>query len=65
MIDEERYAMREHIVWLTTELEKTRKQLKDRNDLLGELLNPDELGHAVSNEVRGRIYNLLYLSENE
>jgi hypothetical protein len=65
MIDEERYAMREHIVWLTTELEKTREKLQARDNLLGEMLNPDALGHAVSNEVRGRIYNLLYLSENE
>jgi hypothetical protein len=64
MIDEERNAMREHIVWLTKELEDTRDQLKTRNELLSELLNPDELGHAVTNEVRGRIYTLLHLQEN-
>jgi hypothetical protein len=64
MIDEERNAMREHIVWLTKELEDAREQLKTRNELLSELLNPDELGHAVTNEVRGRIYTLLHLQEN-
>ena len=66
MTDEERNTMREHIVWLTKELEDTRQQLKARNELLGELLDPEQLGHAVTNEVRGRIYTLLYLTkENE
>jgi hypothetical protein len=65
MIDEERGAMREHIVWLTKELEDTRIKLKIRDELLGELLNPDELGHAVTNEVRGRIYTILHLQEKE
>ena len=64
MTDEERNTMREHIVWLTQELETTRKQLKIRDDLLSELLDPDQLGHAVSNEVRGRIYTILHLQEN-
>ena len=64
MIDDERTTMREHIVWLTQELETTRKQLKIRDVLLSELLDPDQLGHAVTNEVRGRIYTLLHLQEN-
>jgi hypothetical protein len=64
MNDDERNTMREHIVWLTQELETTRKQLKIRDDLLAELLDPDQLGHAVTNEVRGRIYTLLHLQEN-
>ena len=65
MTDEERNTMREHIVWLTKELEDTRQQLKARNELLGEMLNPEVLGHAVSNEIRGRIYTLLYLQEKQ
>jgi hypothetical protein len=64
MIDEERNAMREHIVWLTKELEDTREQLQTRNELLKEMLNPEELGHAVTQEIRGRIYTILYLQEN-
>jgi hypothetical protein len=64
MIDEERNAMREHIVWLTKELEDTRIKLKIRDELLGELLDPEQLGHAVTNEVRGRIYTILHLQEN-
>jgi hypothetical protein len=63
MIDDERNTMREHIVWLTQELETTRKQLKIRDDLLVELLDPEQLGHAVTNEVRGRIYTILHLQE--
>jgi len=64
MTDEERNAMREHIVWLTKELEDAREQLKTRNELLKEMLNPEELGHAVTQEIRGRIYTILYLQEN-
>ena len=65
MNEEERNAMREHIVWLTKELENAREQLKTRNELLKEMLNPDELGHAVTQEIRGRIYNILYLQDKE
>ena len=64
MNDEERNAMREHIVWLTKELEDARQQLQTRNELLKEMLNPEELGHAVTQEIRGRIYTILYLQEN-
>ena len=63
MTDEERNTMREHIVWLTKELEDTRQQLKARNELLGEMLDPEQLGHAVTNEVRGLIYTVLYLED--
>jgi hypothetical protein len=63
MTNEERTTMREHIVWLTTELESARKKLKQRDELLGEMLNPDQLGHAVTQEIRGRIYVMLYLQE--
>jgi hypothetical protein len=28
------------------------------------LLDPEQLGHAVTNEVRGRIYTILHLQEN-
>ena len=64
MNDEERNTMREHIVWLTQELEDAREQLQTRNELLKEMLNPEELGHAVTQEIRGRIYTILYLQEN-
>ena len=56
--EEEREVLRQHIVWLTTELERTRFALKQRNDILREMLNPDSLGWAINSEVRSRIYNL-------
>ena len=65
MTDEERTTMREHIVWLTRELETTRDKLRQRDELLGEMLNPEQLGHAVTQEIRGRIYAMLYLLEDK
>jgi len=56
--EEEREVLREHIVWLTQELERTRNLLGQRNALLRELLNPDSLGWGVNSEIRSRIYNL-------
>ena len=56
--EEEREVLREHIVWLTQELERTRNSLKERNALMRELLNPDSLGWGVNSEIRSRIYNL-------
>lgn len=56
--EEEREVLREHIVWLTQELERTRNSLRERNTLLRELLNPDSLGWGVNSEIRSRIYNL-------
>lgn len=56
--EEEREVLREHIVWLTQELERTRNSLRERNALLRELLNPDSLGWGVNSEIRSRIYNL-------
>jgi superfamily I DNA and RNA helicase len=56
--EEEREVLREHIVWLTQELERTRNLLKERNDILRMMLNPDSLGWGVNNEIRSLIYNL-------
>jgi hypothetical protein len=49
---------REHIDWLTNELLITRKQLKERNQLMSELLDPELYGWSVPQEIRSRIYNL-------
>lgn len=51
-------VMREHIVWLGSELMKTQAQLKERNDILSDMLNPDVCGWAVPQEIRAAIYNL-------
>ena len=51
-------VMREHIVWLGSELMKTQAQLKARDTILSDMLNPDVCGWAVPQEIRSSIYNL-------
>jgi hypothetical protein len=51
-------VMREHIVWLGSELMKTQAQLKARNNILQDMLNPDVVGWAVPQEIRAAIYML-------
>jgi hypothetical protein len=59
MDNKERETMREHIVWLASELEKERKQNQNTVVFLKRLLDPEDLGHAVSHEVRQLAYQLL------
>jgi hypothetical protein len=51
-------VMREHIVWLGSELMKTQNRLRERDNILKDMLNPDIMGWAVPQEVRATIYNL-------
>ena len=51
-------VMREHIVWLGTELMNTQKQVRARDNILKDMLNPDVVGWAVPQEMRAAIYNL-------
>ena len=57
--EDERKTMKAHILWLGTELEKSRRQCRDKTELMKRMLNPEDLGHAVSNEVRASIYQIL------
>ena len=59
MDDKERETLREHIVWLASELEKERRQNQHTVVYLKRLLDPEDLGHAVSHEVRQLAYQLL------
>ena len=59
MDDAERTAMRDHIVWLTQQLELARFQNRERTALLKRMLDPEDLGFAVSNEVKSLVYQLL------
>jgi hypothetical protein len=52
-------TMREHIIWLGTQLEKERESSRDKTVLLKRLLDPDDLGHAVTNEVRKQAYAII------
>ena len=59
MDDKERQVMRDHIVWLSVQLEQERKQNQSSVVFMKRLLDPDDLGHAVSNETRQLAYQLL------
>lgn len=59
MDDKERQTLREHIVWLGSQLEQERKQNQHTVVLLKRVLDPEDLGHAVSYEVRKLAYQLL------
>lgn len=59
MDDKERAVMREHIVYLAGQLELTRKANQQHIVFLKRLLDPEDLGHAVSNECRQIAYTLL------
>ena len=58
MLDQLR-TMREHIIWLGTQLERERESSRDKTVLLKRLLDPDDLGHAVTNEVRQQAYIII------
>jgi len=49
---------RDHINWLTDELQRTQVKIKARNTILQDMLNPDVCGWAVPQEIRSSIYNL-------
>ena len=58
MLDQLR-TMRKHIIWLGTQLEKERDSSREKTVLLKRLLDPDDLGHAVTNEVRKQAYAII------
>jgi hypothetical protein len=59
MDDRERNILREHIVWLGSQLEQERKQNQETVVFIKRLLDPEDLGHAVSTEIRQLAYQLL------
>lgn len=59
MDDKERQTMREHIVYLASQLDQTRRANQQQVVFIKRLLDPEDLGHAVSNECRQIAYTLL------
>lgn len=59
MQDEERKTMREHIVFLSNQLEAERKNNLAKTELLRRFMDREDLGWAVSNEVRSLAYQIL------
>jgi hypothetical protein len=64
MDDKERQTMREHIVYLASQLEQTRRVNQQQVVFIKRLLDPEDLGHAVSNECRQIAYTLLINSSH-
>ena len=64
MDDKERAVMRDHIVYLASQLEQTRKANQQQIVFIKRLLDPEDLGHAVSNETRQIAYTLLINSSH-
>jgi len=58
MLDQLR-TMREHIIWLGTQLEKEREASRDKTVLLKRLLDPEDLGHEVTDQVRKQAYIII------
>jgi hypothetical protein len=68
MENEERKTMREHIIFLGTQLEAERKKNMAKSELLRRFLDREDLGWAVSDEVRRLAYQVLtdeYLQERQ
>jgi hypothetical protein len=68
MEDSERKIMREHIIFLGTQLEAERKNNQAKTELLRRFMDREDLGWAVSDEVRRLAYQVLtdeYLQERE
>ena len=59
MQNEERQTMREHIIFLGTQLEAQRKSNQAKTELLKRFMDREDLGWAVSEEVRSLAYQLL------
>lgn len=55
----ERSILREHIIFLGTQLEAERKSNQQKAEFLKRLQDREDLGWAVSDEVRSLAYQLL------
>jgi len=65
MDNKERQTMRDHIVYLANQLEQTRKSNQQQMVFIKRILDPEDLGHAVSNECRQIAYTLVINSSHQ
>jgi len=65
MDEKERSTLKEHIVWLGSQLEYQRQINKANTEFLKRLVHPEDLGFSVSNEVRQIAYALLINNQTE
>lgn len=57
--ENERSILRQHIIFLGTQLEAERKSNQEKAELLKRMQDREDLGWAVSDEVRSLAYQLL------
>ena len=59
MSQQDLITIRDHVIYLATELEQERSASRNKTEFLKRLVHPEDLGHAVSTEVRNLAYQLL------
>ena len=59
MSQQDLITIRDHVIYLATELEQERSASRNKTEFLKRLVHPEDLGHAVSAEVRNLAYQLL------
>jgi len=57
-------TLREHAIYLATQLENERNASREKTAFLKRLVHPEDLGHCVTSEVRNIAYQLL-VNESE
>jgi len=58
-------TLREHAVYLATQLEQERNASRDKTEFLKRLVHPEDLGYCVTSEVRNLAYQLLLTESPE
>ena len=59
MSQQDLITLREHAIYLVTQLEQERNASCAKTEFLKRLVHPEDLGHAVTSEVRNLAYQLL------
>jgi hypothetical protein len=58
-------TLRDHAIYLGEQLEAERENPRNKTEFLKRLVHPEDLGHAVSAEVRNLAYQLLINESSE
>jgi len=58
-------TLRDHAIYLGEQLEAERENSRNKIEFLKRLVHPEDLGHAVSAEVRNLAYQLLINESSE
>lgn len=64
MTQQDLKTLREHAIYLATQLENERNASREKTAFLKRLVHPEDLGYCVTSEVRNIAYQLL-VNESE